>query len=367
MRRTNSGLIIARELPRGRSGIVSPWDIAQAESNYSFPTDSVRLRSGASFFRTPSVTGNSQKFTLSWFGKLATGGSNLFVGGNYGETYAGFKIWGFSGGQLTIGSGTYGISTDYSYSSSELSLEYSRFHHFHIAVDTTQAVASNRFMFFYDNQRIYLNGYPGLNEGLYANAIQLNRFFGGEQIISEAHMVAGQQLMPSAFQTADGRNLPIKYTGTYGTNGWHMEFKDKSAVTSGSNVGIGKDTSGNGYYLNTTGISVTAGATYDAFTDVPINSSASSSDFATLDRDNPSASTLTNCNLTASGTTDLPTIRPTKGNWYFEIGGVSKTWTPPAAFPAAAGDYNFGQRPLTNSIPAGHALLNQFNVKLLGA
>lgn len=367
MRRTNSGLLIARELPQGRAGILSPWDVTQANVNYNLITDSVRLRSGASFFRTPSVNGNSQKFTLSWWGKLATGGSTLFIGGNYGENYAGFKIWGFSGGQLTIGSGTWGVSTDYNFSSSELILEYSQHHHFHIAVDTTQSVASNRFMFFYDNQRVYMNGYPSLNEGMYANAIILNRFFSGEQIVSDAYMIDGQQLMPSAFQTADGRNLPIKYSGTYGTNGWHMEFKDKSAVTSGSNAGIGKDTSGNGYYLNTTGISVTAGSTYDAFTDVPINTSASSAMFATLDRDYSGLSTLTNCNLTASGTTDLPTIRPTKGNWYFEIDGVSKTWTPPASFPAAAGNYNFGQRPLSNAIPAGHALLNGFNVQMLGA
>ena len=55
-------------------------------------------------------------------------------------------------------------------------------------------------------------------------------------------------------------------------------------------------------------------------------------------------STLSNANLTASGTTDLPTLNPTHGSWYFEIGGVSKTWTPPAAFPSAAGDYNFGAR-----------------------
>ena len=222
-------------------------------------------------------------------------------------------------------------------------------------------------MLFYDNTLINISGYPGLNEGLFVSSAEPNRFFGSDMILADAYLIDGQQLMPSAFQTADGRNIPIRYTGTYGARGWHLEFADTSGATNGSNTGIGKDTSGNGFYLNSTGISLTAGATYDAFTDVPSNTSARASMFAVLDQTNPSKSTLSNGNLTASGTTDLPTIRPTKGNWYFEIDGVSKTWTPPAAFPAAAGNYNFGQRPLTNAIPAGYALLNSFNVQMLGA
>lgn len=370
MRRSNSGLVIARQMPPGGAGAFAPFDLVQASVNAYKLKNAVRMRSGSNFARTATSNGtSSQKFTLSWWGRLGTtSGVNVFIGGYYGSTYSGFKVWGITAsGQFNIGSGTYGISTDYNYYTPAVFQDATKYHHFHIAADTTQSVAAKRFMLFYDNTLIPFDGYPGLNEGLYVNTTQPNQFFGGEMEVAEAYMIDGQQLMPSAFQTADGRNLPVQYNGTYGLNGWHQEFADASAVTSGSNVGIGKDTSGNGYYLNSTGISVTAGATYDAFTDVPTNTSARASQFAVLDRTNPSRSTLSNCNLTASGTTDLPTIMPTKGNWYFEIDGVGKTWTPPAAFPAAAGNYNFGQRPLTNAIPAGYALLNSFNVQMLGA
>lgn len=63
---------------------------------------------------------------------------------------------------------------------------------------------------------------------------------------------------------------------------------------------------------------------------------------------NPSRSTLTNGNLTASGTTDLPTIT-IRVHGTLKLGmGSQLTWTPPAAS-AAAGNYNFGQRPFANT------------------
>ena len=371
MRRSNSGLVIARQMPQGRAGALSPWDVAQANSYVNPIKNSVRLRSGASMSRSPSVAGSQTKFTLSWFGRRNTlnyAGGGIFLGNVYGSMYASFNIFGFQGTRCYIQAGQYGVSTDYTYYTDNVFKDTSRFHHFQMAVDTTQSVGARRFLLYYDNVIIGFDGMFAQNTPIsYMNNVYNNTFFGSDMEIAEAYLVDGQQLPTSAFQSADGRNIPIKYTGTYGTNGWHMEYADTSTLTSGSNVGIGKDTSGNGNYLNTTGISLTAGATYDAFKDSPVDMSASVSTFATLDPYNPNASTLSNGNLTASGTTDLPTIIPTKGNWYFEIGGVSKTWTPPAAFPSAAGDYNFGQRLFANAVPSGYATLNSFNVQMLGA
>ena len=84
---------------------------------------------------------------------------------------------------------------------------------------------------------------------------------------------------------------PKAYTGTYGTNGFYLPFTDNSALTSGSNAGLGKDFSGNGNYWNTNNISITSGSTYDSMTDVPTLTSATASNFATL---NPTIQTLTN-------------------------------------------------------------------------
>jgi len=49
---------------------------------------------------------------------------------------------------------------------------------------------------------------------------------------------------------------PIVYTGSYGPQGWFLNLADNSSTTSGSNAGIGKDTSGNGNYWNSSGLTV---------------------------------------------------------------------------------------------------------------
>lgn len=162
--------------------------------------------------------------------------------------------------------------------------------------------------------------------------------------LSEINFVDGQALAPTDFGefNADGVWVPKKYTGTYGTNGFYLPFSDGSSLAN-----LTADKSGNGNNWTANNISLTAGTTYDWMDDTPTNN------FATLNAIYTGKSTLSNANLTASGTTDLPTIIPDSGTWYFERGGVSQTWTPPAAFPSGAGDYNFGQRPWQSTGPTG--------------
>jgi hypothetical protein len=181
--------------------------------------------------------------------------------------------------------------------------------------------------------------------------------------LSEVNFVDGQALTPASFGMTDpvtGQWSPIAYAGTYGTNGFYLDFSDPS-----STANLCLDKSGNANNWTPTGISITAGETYDSMLDVPTRYSDGGNgrgNYATLNPLSTTASTLTNGNLTALGTTDLPTIIPTLGNWYFEISGVTKNWTPPAAFPSAAGDYNFGQRPFTNAITPGYQLLHTGNL-----
>jgi hypothetical protein len=103
--------------------------------------------------------------------------------------------------------------------------------------------------------------------------------------LAEINFVDGQALTPSSFTTTDttsGQLVAKKYTGTYGTNGFYLPFTDNSALTTASNVGLGKDFSGNGNYWATNNISITAGATYDSFTDVPTLTGPMAGNFATL-------------------------------------------------------------------------------------
>jgi hypothetical protein len=144
--------------------------------------------------------------------------------------------------------------------------------------------------------------------------------------IAEVYLIDGQALTPSSFgetNTLTGQWVPKAYTGTYGTNGFYLPFTDNSALTTSSNVGLGKDFSGNGNYWTTNNISITAGVTYDSMTDVPTLTSATAANFAVL---NPLANGAAvpsggNLNQGASGANQRcnSTIMVSSGKWYFEV------------------------------------------------
>ena len=92
-------------------------------------------------------------------------------------------------------------------------------------------------------------------------------FFDG--YLTECYLIDGQALTPASFGETNpitGVWQPKKYAGTYGTNGFYLNFSDNSGVTATT---IGKDYSGNGNNWTPNNISVTAGVTYDSMLDVP--------------------------------------------------------------------------------------------------
>jgi hypothetical protein len=145
--------------------------------------------------------------------------------------------------------------------------------------------------------------------------------------MADVNFVDGQQLEPYYFGNNDANGVwkPIKYTGMYGTNGFYLTFADTSALTTSSNVGLGKDTSGNGNYWTTNNISITAGTTYDAMTDVPTNTSATVANYAVMNPlDKGTSITLQDGNLTQTIGATHNGIRgtfqiPTSGKWYWEV------------------------------------------------
>ena len=87
--------------------------------------------------------------------------------------------------------------------------------------------------------------------------------------LTEINFIDGQALTPSSFGETDAATgvwKPKKYAGTYGTNGFYLNFSDNSAATAAA---IGKDNSGNGNNWTPNNISVTSGSTYDSMLDVP--------------------------------------------------------------------------------------------------
>jgi hypothetical protein len=197
----------------------------------------------------------------------------------YNGIYFGFR----TGNTLEIGD--YGVgSYDWVLTTSALFRDTSAWYHIVVAVDTTQATASNRI-------KIYINGsqltsfstatYPSQNADLRVNSTspfsigRVNNntyFFNG--YMSEIYFIDGQALTPSSFGETDaitGRWKAKAFSGTYGTNGFYLNFSDNSSLTTASNVGIGKDFSGNTNYWATNGISITAGTGNDSLVDSPTN------------------------------------------------------------------------------------------------
>jgi len=150
--------------------------------------------------------------------------------------------------------------------------------------------------------------------------------------MAEINFVDGQALTPSSFgetNAVTGVWQPKKYTGTYGNNGFYLNFNDNSAATAAA---IGKDSSGNGNnFTPSAGISVTAGATYDSMLDTPtpfVDGGNGRGNYCTM---NPLSGdygtfTLSNSNLNFSGARTATatayarsTIGVSSGKWYWEV------------------------------------------------
>jgi hypothetical protein len=310
-----------------------------------FPVQrSVRFRSSASayFNRTFGTPTDSTKFTWSaWVKRGALNAVRQGLIGRYIDGNNLFRLF-FDTNDTLVLNDTQAASTKCSVVTNAVFRDPSAWYHIVVAIDTANGTAANR-------QIIYVNGVQQtfssatnysatslFNVASAANTLGLttdvgptNRYFDG--YMTEVNFVDGQQLTPSSFgsyNAGSGVWQPIRYSGTYGTNGFYLNFQDNSGATATT---IGKDNSGNGNNWTPNNISVTAGVTYDSMLDVPTLTSATNANFctylplATVPTGGGTAlATLTNGNLNASSaaanfydcfsTFDVPT----SGKWYFE-------------------------------------------------
>ena len=71
---------------------------------------------------------------------------------------------------------------------------------------------------------------------------------------AQFYNIDGQALDPTSFiEISDGVCKPIEYSGTYGNNGWLLEFKQTGTGTGAANT-VGADTSGNGNHWDSSGV-----------------------------------------------------------------------------------------------------------------
>lgn len=306
-----------------------------ASTGYNL-TRSLRFRASASAYlnRTPAAAGNLLTWTWSgWvkLGSLANGQCLLSAGtstSNVNQFYFDLSTNQFV--YFNYYSGAYQFNVN----STAVYRDPSAWYHVVFVLDTTQATSTNRAKLYVNGSQITLNAGTGgfgvqnqssiINNTVAHNIgryVTFTNYFDG--YLTEVNFIDGQALTPSSFGSTNaltGVWQPARYTGTYGTNGFYLPFTDNSALTTSSNVGLGKDFSGNGNYWTTNNISITAGVTYDSMTDVPTLTSATAANFAVL---NPlqNYGTMTNGNLTFAGSSEstVGTIAVSSGKTYYEV------------------------------------------------
>ena len=241
---------------------------------------------------TPSSDSNEQTWTVSFWvkrGVIGTSSSQMIFASdtNYNE----YVFCRFCGTEVTNKTDMFQVfmvepnSRESNVRTTRLFRDPSAWYHIVVRCDLTQGTAADRL-------RIYVNGvketsfdtasYLNQNDdnvnwnsnvpqaiGHQKQASSVERHLDG--YLSEFYNIDGTSLGPDSFgETNDnGVWIPKKYTGSYGTNGYKLEFKQ--AGTSANSSGIGADTSGNDHHWTPANL-----AAIDVTTDTPTNN------FATL-------------------------------------------------------------------------------------
>ena len=294
--------------------------------------NSLRFRRSASGYlsRTPSVASNRTTWTWSgWVKRGALGiSAPIFASTavNNDTNWFAMKFTTSDTISVEVYSGNILVTT-------QVFRDPSAWYHITLAVDTTQATSSNRVKLYTNGNQVTAfssSSYPSQN-ALYAINAAQSHVIGSYQpyaadnfdgYMTDINFIDGQALEPYYFGNNDANGVwkPILYKGTYGTNGFYLTFGNTTSTTT-----LGYDSSPNGNNWTTNNISLTAGTTYDAMTDVPTNTSATVANYAVLNLlKQGSAVTVSNGNLRAVGTgaawgTVLSSIGMTSGKWYCEI------------------------------------------------
>jgi len=302
-------------------------------------SQSLRFRGEGNHLNRTQTAGNRRTFTYSiWFKKTNSGGDPDNSGAGY------FELLGEAGSNASNRTGmrleddvmkTYNVSggeTNFLYEGTAMLRDPSSWYHFVWRWDTTQSASADRL-------RFYINGVQqtltettsfGQNSDTFVNAdtvtFSIGDLPGGgarDQIngyVADVYMVDGQSLDATSFgrYQENGVWVPKNYTGTYGTNGFHLDFADSSD--------LGNDVSGNNNDFSATGFDTAAISSSNTDNDVDFNDTPTSN-YATLNPLNTTGGDVgiqsANLEVTDVGATTAAlataSIAMTSGKYYFEF------------------------------------------------
>lgn len=271
-------------------------------------------------FGTPT---DNKIFTFSFWTKISKidSGKDYFTTGSDGNTEAMIRIE--SGNKLLYKEDSGGSSNVIRLFTTQVFRDVSAYYHILISQDTTQSTASNRVKLYVNGNQITVfdaSTYPNQNTTSLLNASNShtigNRNYDTavpvDAYMSDVNFIDGQALAPTEFgETNDnGVWIPKAYEGTYGNNGFFLEFKN-----SGS---LGTDTSGNGNNFTATNLTAT-----DQTTDTPTNNFATILSIYASSETNPPSSDFSEGNTKFVASTSAHSygrcsIGVSSGKWYVE-------------------------------------------------
>jgi hypothetical protein len=342
---------------------VLPTGIGPVTGGYQIER-SLRFNSADTAYlnRTPGSAGNRRIFTFSAWIKRSQANALVGIMGagvNADSTQTDFVGFdGTNGNSLlaNFGDGTYPVTT------AAVLRDFSAWYHIVFAIDTTQATNTNRV-------KIYLNGiqqtlsgtYPPQNYDSAFNTTNFHTIGSRSRLgaasnylngyLTEVNFINGQVPTTTTrtvngvtetiltqlgeFNSSTGVWTPKAWDGTYGTNGFYLNFSDNSGTTSTT---LGKDSSGNGNNWTPNNFSVTAGSGNDSLVDSPTAYGTDTGvggevrgNYATLNPLENRGLTLSNGNLNAAYSpaawqSAKSTFSMTSGKWYFEA-TLLETWS----------------------------------------
>jgi hypothetical protein len=228
---------------------------------------SLRFRASATAYlnRTPASASNRTTWTWSGWVKRGslTADMSLFQGYSDANNYTVIILE--SANRIQIQNRVAATAT-FNCVTTAVYRDPSAWYHIAVAFDTTQAVSTDRIKLWvngvrvtsFDTQTIGSQNATGFvnNNNLHSigRSGAATQYFDG--YLAEVNFIDGQALTPSSFGLYDSNGIwqPQRYTGSYGTNGFYLPFRDTTSTTT-----LVADASGNGNNWTPNNISLTTG------------------------------------------------------------------------------------------------------------
>jgi len=201
--------------------------------------------------RTFASAGNRRTWTWSGWVKRGNLGDTrpFFVAGSSGSAIFQAVLMTYNSVADRIQIYNYDGSYNLRFATTQVFRDVSGWYHIVLKMDTTQATSTDRFKLYINGEAVTafeISTYPSQNFDTYVNTAASHRIGRNfdtavstkslDGYLAEVNFIDGTALDASSFgETKAGIWIPKDYTGSYGTNGFYLNFKD-DIVSEGFNT-----------------------------------------------------------------------------------------------------------------------------------